>query len=151
MAGRTLGLDAAGLPAGQHRLEFIIGDASVVAPASAPAGAEPAPTTAASQPDVLTARTEFALLEKHVEFEPPTANLPLLRSAAEATASAGGLYCPLPDFPEMLDTLSRTDRRQEVRRPMRYALLEQHAWPALLTAAAVLGLEWLIRKRLGLP
>jgi len=51
----------------------------------------------------------------------------------------------------MLDKLSRTDRRQEVRRPMRYALLEQHAWPALLTAAAVLGLEWLIRKRLGLP
>ncbi|HOO17434.1 MAG TPA: hypothetical protein PLU99_10025, partial [Phycisphaerae bacterium] len=103
------------------------------------------------QPDVLTARTEFALLEKQIEFEPPTANLPLLRSAAEATASAGGQYCPLQDFPEMLDKLSRTDRRQEVRRPMRYALLEQHAWPALLTAAAVLGLEWLIRKRLGLP
>ena len=145
------GLDAAGLPAGQHRLEFTIGDAPAVDAPADPPGAAPAPTTAASQPDVLTARTEFALLEKQIEFEPPTANLPLLRSAAEATASAGGQYCPLQDFPQMLDKLSRTDRRQEVRRPMRYALLEQHAWPALLTAAAVLGLEWLIRKRLGLP
>jgi hypothetical protein len=50
-----------------------------------------------------------------------------------------------------METLAHTDRRQEVRRPMRYALIERHAWSALLAAAGVLALEWLIRKRVGLP
>jgi hypothetical protein len=138
------GLQAAELPGGQHQLEFSVGDATALSTGSAPA-------SAVAQEDVLIARTEFSLLETQLEFESPTANLALLRSAAEATAQVGGDYCPVQDLPKMLEKLSRTDRRQEVRRPMRYALIEHHTWAALLAAAGLLALEWLIRKRAGLP
>jgi hypothetical protein len=162
------GPQAAELSAGQHQLEFTIGDTTAVGTASAstnvasqpdaptarqsdaPSAEQPGASTA-GQPQALTARTEFTLLETPLEFEPPTANLALLRAAAEATAQAGGEYYSLPALPKLLEKLSQTDRRQEVRQPLRYALIEQHSWAALLTAAAVLGLEWLIRKRAGLP
>jgi hypothetical protein len=138
------GPTAAALPSGRCQLEFNIDSLTGPSDGSAPDGS-------ASQKDVLTARTEFALLETQLELEPPTSNLAALRSAGEATAEAGGGYWPVQELPKLLETLAHTDRRQEVRRPMRYALIESHAWSALLAAAGVLALEWLIRKRVGLP
>lgn len=114
-----------------------------------PAGSMP---SSASKPEheALDARTRFGVAAVSLEAQPPTANLALLRSAAEATASVGGSYSDVAELPKVLDRLARTDQRQEVRTRVRYGAVEREPWVFFGSLLALLTIEWAARKRLGL-
>lgn len=98
----------------------------------------------------LEARTRFAIDRTPIERKPPTANLELMRSAAELTAAHGGGFDRISRLPELLEQLAQTDRRRDVPEPHRYSPVEDEPGTLLAALALVLVLEWAIRKRLGL-
>ena len=121
---------------------------------SVPASGRPA-TSEPADPDLaratgLTARARFTVVAENLEQRAPTANLTLLRTAAEQTASCGGRYVDVSGLANALAELTRTDRRERVARPVRYDLLESAPWTLLVWLACAASLEWFLRKRAGL-
>lgn len=114
--------------------------------------AEPADPQRASEgvSSALTARTQFRILDVDVEMQEPTANLDLLRRAADRTSSVGGAYYPLERLAEVLQRLAATDRRRYVERQVRFRPSEQAPWLVLLLAVGGLAIEWAVRRRGGL-
>ncbi len=121
---------------------------------SVPAGAAPAVTEPADPNSAratgLTARARFTVVAENLEQRAPTANLPLLRAAAELTASYGGRYVEVSGLSGVLAELAHTDRRERVARPVRYDLLASAPWTLLAWLACAASLEWFLRKRAGL-
>lgn len=139
------GQGRAALPPGQYELEFRVVPAGE---AEAAPGTRPAVEGAA---DRLVARTAFRVEQMEVERRPPTANLPALQTAARQTAGVGGGYYDIEELPEALERLLGNDRRQAVRRRVRYSVVEREPGVLLAVLAATLGFEWAVRKRAGLP
>ncbi len=103
------------------------------------------------EPLTLTAESGFFVERIDPELRSPTANLGLLRRAAEQTAEVGGRYVDLDDLGMLLGDLMRTDPRESVTR--RTQRIASEAYPWWLWGAVVLLLsgEWVLRKRAGLP
>jgi hypothetical protein len=98
----------------------------------------------------LEARTSFALVEAQLELQPPTANLALLRSAAELAAAQGGGFWSIEQLADVLKKLAEAERGEEVRTRVRHAVAERRPGTLLALLVAALGLEWAVRKRAGL-
>lgn len=98
----------------------------------------------------LNVRTQFVIVAEDVEQRAPTADLSLLRAAAERTSAAGGRYCDIAALPQVLEELSRKDERRRVATRVRYDVVEREPWGLLLWLVFVLGTEWTLRKRSGL-
>ena len=136
------GGDAAIDQPGSYALEFTVRGVEVSAPAGGSAQGDMA--------GVLLACTAFEVAPADLELRPPTANLGLLRAAAEAAEERGGGYCRVDELPELLDRLASTDCRQEVRHRQSYRMVEQEPWALWAALVVLLSLEWGIRKRVGL-
>jgi hypothetical protein len=98
----------------------------------------------------LEARAQFDVAAIDLELQPPTADLPLLRDAAEQTETAGGRFVRIERFTELLEDLARQDRRTRVERHLRIDAVERYRWGWLALIVGALGLEWAIRKRQSL-
>ena len=85
------------------------------------------------------------------ELAKPTANLPLLQQAATATEAVGGAYQPVDDLPAVLAHLAETDRRRRIDTAASFDLRRERPWWLLFVAAGALALEWVVRKRAGMP
>ncbi len=129
------------LPAGNYTLEFAV----------SPAADDKQPADADSDPERLTARTAFEVVPVQIEHTAPTANLALLRAAAERTAPHGGGMWTAAELPELIERLAAADRREEVRRRLRYSTVDHEPGALLLALAGVLALEWAVRRRCSLP
>ncbi len=105
--------------------------------------------TPAASPD-LTAVTRFRVVAADLEHRPPTANLRLLRQAAQQTAAAGGRYVALEELPVLLQQLAATDRRRQIRTAIHNDVLASDPWGLLAWLVVLLAAEWIIRKRTGL-
>lgn len=99
----------------------------------------------------LEASTRFALVAFDPETRPPTANLPLLREAAARTAAAGGRYAEIESLADVLRELLSSDPRQREAQVVREPLSQLHPWTLLLALLTALSLEWVLRRRAGLP
>lgn len=128
------------LAAGEFELSLNI---ALPPPASRPAA------PAADEPP-LTARTAFRVESIELEFREPTANLELLREAAQRTAEHGGRFAQIDELPSLIHDLAARDRRQRIERAQRYGLVERHAAWLWLIAAAALCVEWALRRRAGM-
>lgn len=106
--------------------------------------------TDAPDGETLSAESRFRLLSSDVETLPPTANLELLRSAAERTAAHGGRYAPLNGLEPVLRELLANDRREKSTRRIEYDVFVMQRWPIFLLLVAALTIEWALRKRAGL-
>jgi hypothetical protein len=125
------------LSAGEYELEFVArggGDSSAEV----------------DEEHVLVARTQFAIIAYDLEQRPPTANLTLLRQAAELTRAHGGGYCDVDGLPSLLQRLASVDQRRRIERRVQYNPVARHPWSLLGILAAALGLEWALRKRAAL-
>ena len=111
-------------------------------------------TFALTQPEhaepTHVARTRFTVAAQNVERRAPTANLPLLRTAAERTAPCGGRYVDSSGLLSLLNELAQTDLRRRVLTPVRYDLAARDPWGLLLWLLVLLAIEWSLRKRWGL-
>lgn len=101
-------------------------------------------------PEELTARTTFVVVGNDLEQRAPTADLGLMRVAAERTSEVGGAYGSLSALPALLERLTEQDRRRPVERVARYDIVTREPWGLLAWLCVALGLEWLGRKRSGL-
>ncbi len=95
----------------------------------------------------LEARTQFDVAAIDLEFQPPTANLPLLRDAAEQTQAAGGRFVRIERFSEFLEELASQDRRTRAERRQRIDVVDRYRWGWLALVAGALVMEWAVRKR----
>ncbi|MGD8452453.1 MAG: hypothetical protein PVJ57_11590 [Phycisphaerae bacterium] len=113
---------------------------------------EPGTTGRLPRPDdtLLEARTSFAVIERQLELTPPTANLDLLRAAAEQTGDKGGAYVPLHELPELLERLTQADSRREVWTRRHYGTVTDEPEVLLVVLIITLAIEWAVRKRSGL-
>ena len=139
------------LSAAEYELEFVVRGGSSLQAATArsrPAAGDS--SAAGGEEHALVARTRFAIIAHDLERRPPTANLALLRQAAELTGAYGGGYCDIDELPSLLQRLATTDRRRRVERQVHCNPVAQHPWPLLGILAAALGLEWALRKRAAL-
>jgi hypothetical protein len=98
----------------------------------------------------LDARTQFSVVAASLEHQPPTADLGLLKSAAERTASVGGRFAEVEKLPELLAELAARDDRQRIATTVRRDLVDEDPWGLLAWLSAALAVEWSIRKRSGL-
>ncbi|MFH1746891.1 MAG: hypothetical protein ABIG44_07570 [Planctomycetota bacterium] len=105
----------------------------------------------AEDPEVLAGRGGFIVEQTRLERQAPTANLPLLQSAAELTSGQGGAYIRIEQLPEFLAEMARHDRRRVVHTRQYYSPVEHEPWVLLGALVFVLVLEWIIRKRVSLP
>lgn len=101
-------------------------------------------------PQTLRARTRFPVSVDDLERRPPTADLGLVRAAAQRTAAAGGQYVELAELGSAVRALVAADRRERVETRETQDLIRSHPWWWLGLLTAALGLEWLLRKRHGL-
>lgn len=99
----------------------------------------------------LRAGTRFDVVEENSELRPPTANLALLRAAAERTAECGGRYVDVAELPGLLAELAGRDLRERVETVTRHELLRREPWGLLAWLVVLLGAEWALRKASGLP
>jgi len=130
------------LPPGGYTLEF------TVRPADG-AGAN-GQTRARGRCAELEARTMFSVVAGDLEHEPPTANLALLRDAAELTRAVGGRYADVSELPDVLRSLTSRDRRRRVDTQVRYDPVSRDAWWLLAALVVLLGTEWAFRRSRGL-
>ena len=98
----------------------------------------------------LEARSRFTVARFDLEYKTPTANLALLREAAEMTAEQGGRFVRIEALESLLSDLARDDRRTRIERPMLLDPVDRGRWFWLVMIVALLGLEWMLRKRAGL-
>ena len=108
----------------------------------------PSPSGATAAQD-FTARTRFVVAEENIENRPPTANLALLRAAAQRTSADGGGYFSIAELPRVLGELARRDQRERSETLARYDIAERDPWGLLAWLAVFLGAEWILRKRGG--
>ncbi|MCH7808083.1 MAG: hypothetical protein IIB60_02560 [Planctomycetes bacterium] len=87
----------------------------------------------------LEANSRFTVARFDLEFKTPTANLALLREAAEATAEQGGRFVRIEALGELLAELARVDRRTKVERPMLYDPVDRARWFWLTMMVLLLG------------
>lgn len=106
--------------------------------------------SSARAPLELAARTQFSIVAQDVELQPPTADLGLLKAAAERTADCGGRYASLDELPALITDLAGTDRRLRIMSPVRYDIVDRDPWGLLVWLLLALGIEWTLRKRGGL-
>lgn len=107
-------------------------------------------THAALRGETLVARNRFEVVAAGRELLPPTADLRLLRQAAAQTAEVGGAYHPIEELPTALERLTVEDRRTRAQRRHRYELTADDPWGVVVWLVICLGLEWAVRKRVGL-
>ncbi|MEW6250773.1 MAG: hypothetical protein AB1716_09005 [Planctomycetota bacterium] len=98
----------------------------------------------------LTATGRFSVVAENLESRPPTANLSLLRTAAERTATCGGSYRDLDQLPDLLQTLTAHDQRRRIERRVRFQPVEETPGWIMTGLVAVVTAEWFLRKRHGL-
>ncbi len=137
----TLAAGVGKMAAGSYVLDFAVRVADV-------AGEPQSPEAQAN--DEFTARTRFTVVEEDVEQRTPTANLSLLRAAAERTSDCGGRYYDISALPEALSELAAKDRRQRVEERTRYSVVERDPWVLLVALVVAATAEWALRKRSGL-
>ncbi len=130
------------LGVGEYELEFTL--------RLAPGDDQPDSSPETHGANEFTARTRFAIEAQDLERRPPTANLGLLRAAADRTTASGGRYVELADLPAALADLAARDQRTRLALPVRYGLVEEDPWGLLAWAVVLLGTEWVLRKRYGL-
>ncbi len=99
----------------------------------------------------LAARTGFAVIATDLELLEPTANLALMREAATRTESVGGGYYAIDELADAVRRLAEDDRRRRIERPAAYDLLGRQPCLLLALATGALALEWVMRKRGGMP
>ncbi len=121
-----------------------------------PAGASaPSATTASAAPKItlrpeeLAASATFDVTDVDVEHRAPTANLALLREAAERSAAAGGRYFELEEVDELIRELSKSDRRTRLDQRVRISPTQSSGGWLLLLLTAAYALEWAIRRAGG--
>lgn len=92
----------------------------------------------------------FEVIDRDMERTHPTANLELLRAAADVTADNGGEFVRIEDVGPLLARLAEVDRRERIERRVSYDPVDRNRglWFAALLSA--LALEWVSRKRGGL-
>ena len=134
--------ESTALAAGGYELEFFVRTERQDADAAASPPGGPV--------SEYTARTRFDVVAEDIELRLPTANLALLRSTAEQTASCGGRYGDLTHLSAILSEFTAHDQRQRIMTPIRYDLIERDPWGLLAWLLILLGCEWAIRKRGGL-
>lgn len=98
----------------------------------------------------LRATAGFAVTDVDLERVEPTANVALLREAAELTARDGGTYHDIEQLDEALATLLREDPRRRIERVEVIALAERYPWLLLAIIVAALAIDWALRRRGGL-
>ncbi len=131
-------LRGAELAAGGYELEF-----SVEVQRAADAGLPPGIQR-------LSAQSRFELLDRSLEFDPPTQDLALLEAAALRTAEIGGAFLGLDELPQALERWAARDLRRRVEREVRSEPVGHSPAAVLTLLVAILGAEWAMRRRSGL-
>lgn len=106
--------------------------------------------SAAKAPGECSARARFDIEDSDLEMRQPNANLTFLRELAASTASFGGVYHDVAELPALLESLRGKERGRAVERRIFYDPLANWAAWALLAVVAAFGVEWLLRRRVGL-
>ncbi len=99
----------------------------------------------------LTATGRFEVVDIDLERRPPTADPDLLLAAAIRTQHVGGLGVTLAELPGVLQALAEVDDRRRVERVVRYDVVTRDPWGLYVWLVALFALEWVFRKRWGLP
>jgi hypothetical protein len=116
-----------------------------------PSATEPLAEPSDGERPALAARTGFTVSATDLELLEPTANLALLREAATRTEAVGGGYYAIENLPDVVRHLAENDRRRRIERPAAYDLAQRRPWLLLALVTGALALEWVARKRGGLP
>lgn len=96
------------------------------------------------------AETGFVVEAVDRELVEPFADLETLRQMALRTASIGGEYVPMQQFPQLLEKIRAGGMEERVVRVQRHYLVDDHPWSWLLVFVGLLACEWIIRRRVGL-
>jgi hypothetical protein len=107
--------------------------------------------TVAGQPAGQT-RGEFLVFDQDLELATAAADHEQLARMAEATRDFGGALVPAEKLPELLRDIASRSRqfKVEVQTQWRLGDTTLDAWLFFLAVAALLSLEWLLRKRWNL-
>ncbi|RUL82209.1 VWA domain-containing protein [Tautonia sociabilis] len=93
--------------------------------------------------EIGRASSRFLVFQDDLELENPAANIALLRQVAELT---GGQFLRPEQLDQFLDDLD-PEAFSRVETQVEYRLWDN--WPFLLLFVGVLGVEWVVRKRMG--
>jgi len=88
--------------------------------------------------------TRFAVVDRSIERQDPSARPQVLRALAEAT---GGACLGLDEAGRLIEHLQSVHAARQRDAEPRYDFA---SWPVLAAIAGVLGLEWFSRRRVGL-
>ncbi|NBC11627.1 MAG: hypothetical protein GVY24_07850 [Planctomycetes bacterium] len=88
--------------------------------------------------------TRFAVADRSIERQDPSARPQVLQALADAT---GGACLGLDEADRLIDHLQSVHAARQRDVEPRYDFAY---WPVLATIAGVLGLEWFLRRRVGL-
>ncbi|MEQ8846989.1 glutamine amidotransferase [Botrimarina sp.] len=95
------------------------------------------------------AEARFNVPKRDLELERPAAEPDTLERLAQATQRHGGRTLALEELPTLLAELASKapeQRREVVSRTTLY-----DKWPLLLVFAALMSVEWVVRRRAGMP
>lgn len=107
-------------------------------------------TTAAGQ-KLGTARAEFLVFDRDVEFSNPAADPDLMASLAAWTKDEGGRAVAPEELPKLLQELAdRPPEYEERETRWKLAGTSADAWVFFAALVALLSVEWWLRKKWGL-
>lgn len=95
----------------------------------------------------LEGRSGFTIEQLNPEFAAPTANIGLLKRAAEETRASGGRYVSIDRLPDLIADLAEQDKRIRVQRETQRAPVKDQPWRVWSVIIAALAIEWGVRKR----
>ena len=128
------------------------GFAAVISGAAVPASGQYEVRVEASAGNQPTVHSAAAFLVDQVDQEMvnPLADLENLRRLANRTVRLGGGYYEPAQFGKLLEEIAATGQELSVRRVDRLSLLDRQPWLWLAAIVALVGTEWIIRRRKGL-
>ena len=98
-----------------------------------------------------TARAEFLVFDRDVEFSNPAADPDLMASLAAWTKDEGGRVVAPEELPKLLQELAdRPPEYEERQTRWKLAGTAADAWVYLLALVSLLTVEWWLRKKWGL-
>ena len=98
----------------------------------------------------LSARHVFEVIHPDLETAEVVANVPLLRRMGQIAGGGGGGYTPVSELADVLERFTHGRPARRKRYLVADPLVDRHRWPLLGAILGMLGVEWIVRKRLGL-